>query len=211
MVCSEIQRIVGKEDDSIPRELIRVIRGQHTLSSGALQLYFNSLIQLRMYEEYFVEVSKHILQHGNSDFGRTLKNRYLNTAVPKCRQYLNAFVQAAQSDPEQMVPQDYRDISEMCLRILRQVKEDIPGLERSLLMSFVEDLNVGYCQVLQAYQQEGRHQEVPKEAQLMIRTLLDRGQQVGNTATTDLRQVNANDYPDVVVKSVERLQKYLRL
>lgn len=58
--------------------------------------------------------------------------------VPKCKAYLEAFVVAAQEDPEQMTTQDYRDVIDMCLRILKLVNGEIPGLGRATLGNYVK-------------------------------------------------------------------------
>lgn len=48
-----IQEIVAKESDTVPRDLVKALRGKPTISAGAIKLYLKALVQLRMYEEYF--------------------------------------------------------------------------------------------------------------------------------------------------------------
>ncbi|KAJ1653860.1 hypothetical protein IWQ61_006109 [Dispira simplex] len=89
-----------------------------TVSSGAMRLYLNSLVQTRQYDEYLVHVSHLIPQFQGFELADILQKQATDIVVPRWAKQLKLILQSVQQDFLNLEITLYRDILNKLAKVL---------------------------------------------------------------------------------------------
>ncbi|KAJ1970193.1 hypothetical protein IWQ62_000102 [Dispira parvispora] len=138
-----------------------------TVSSGAMRLYLNSLVQIRQYDEYLVHVSHLIPQFQGFELADILQKQARDIVVPRWAKQLKLIVQSVQQDFLNLEITLYRDILNKLAKVLTRSYQpsayenyadrhppaddqgSVPGLPVAVLVDYFNRIGHGFFRLLE--------------------------------------------------------------